>query len=161
MFMVMSNELNTPKLLTCPSDSKQQASLFTTAAVVNDQVFRGDTNVSYFVGVDANETSPQMFLTGDRNLGTGPANNPTVLFSEGTTSRFQSLGTNLNTAPLSTLQWTDSIHQKQGNVGLSDGSVQGFSTSAMKQAAANTGDTGRGSYAPFTASGINRLQFPQ
>jgi len=58
-FQVMSNELNTPKILVCPDDNRTAATSF---AKLNNQ------NVSYFVGLDAEEARPQMLMTGDRNV---------------------------------------------------------------------------------------------
>ena len=85
MFMVMSNELSTPKILFCPaeyeSSTRQASSSFAGAqmAGANNVLYTNDLNVSYFIGVDAQETSPQMFLTGDHNMG-GDANPPTTSF---------------------------------------------------------------------------------
>ena len=41
--------------------------------------YTNDLNVSYFIGVDAQETYPRMFLTGDHNLG-GNGNPPTAAY---------------------------------------------------------------------------------
>ena len=153
LFNVLSNELNTPKVLYCTAEFdalKQVASVFAqTTSVANQVPFNGNTNLSYFVGVDCQESYPQMFLAGDHNLGNG--NPPTGVFKG-----CQSLGTN-NT----TIGWMDNMHQKQGNVLLADGSVQGFSRAKLQEALRNTGDTG--GYAvqgSFAAGGINRVQFP-
>lgn len=70
---------------------------------------------------------------GDHNLGTG-----TLLTK---TAQFISAGTNVNVT--TGLGWQDNGHAKQGNVGLADGSVQGFSSSAFRTALNNTGDSGR------------------
>ncbi|NOS69328.1 MAG: prepilin-type N-terminal cleavage/methylation domain-containing protein [Verrucomicrobia bacterium] len=167
MFMVMSNELSTPKILACPSEGAPSSSSATEAIVqatsfgpktTTVEGFQRDWNVSYFVGVDASETSPQMFLTGDHNLGTG-ANQATK-----TTSGI-SAGTN-STWVATAIGWQDNNHSKQGNVGLADGSVQGFSTSALRTALNNSGDFGKtaGAFFPTAAgsvgAGVNRLQFP-
>jgi prepilin-type N-terminal cleavage/methylation domain-containing protein/prepilin-type processing-associated H-X9-DG protein len=169
MFIVMSNELNTPKILSCPSEGGQshnasratlvQASVFgpKLAAAGSPEGFQNDYNVSYFVGVDANDTSPGMFLTGDHNLGTA-ANQATAV------PQFTSAGTN-NTWAATAIGWQDNNHSKQGNVGLADGSVQGFSTTAFRQGLNNTGDSGRAAgvftlAAGSAGAGANRLQFP-
>ena len=61
IFRVMSNELSTPKILVCPEDaSRDYATNFTTD--FNNQ------KISYFVGLDADDKSPQMVLSGDDNL---------------------------------------------------------------------------------------------
>jgi prepilin-type N-terminal cleavage/methylation domain-containing protein/prepilin-type processing-associated H-X9-DG protein len=115
-FQVMSNELNTPVLLVCPSDRTRTRIRTFTPGMSNK-------NISYFVGLDANDEMPQMFLAGDRNLLGG-----TML-----TNRILLLTTN------DTVRWGRNMHKNQGNVGLADGSVQGFSTSRLREALANTG----------------------
>src|SRR5256885_13734 len=71
-FCVMSNELSTPKVLICPSEyeGRQAASTFgptIPAGTANSLPYTNDLMVSYFVGVDAQDTYPQMFLVGDHN----------------------------------------------------------------------------------------------
>jgi len=144
IFQAMSNELSTPKILYCPSEyeARQAASTFAgviAAGSANAIPYTNDMNVSYFVGVDAQDTYPGMFLTGDHNLGNG--NPPTATFTPG--NYFVSLGTNFQTSTLNTtVGWMDNMHSKQGNVGLADGSVQGFSKNRRQDALKNTGDPG-------------------
>jgi len=172
MFLCMSNELSTPKILACPaeweSSTRQASSSFAGANLsgANNVLFTNDLNVSYFIGVDAQETNPQMFLTGDHNLG-GDANPPTVEFQQGTVANQSfkvSLGTNWN--PASGVSFMDNQHSKQGNIGLADGSVQGWSRSRLQDALRNSGDSGRslGNFilAPGTTmgAGCNRIQLP-
>ena len=119
VFQVMSNELNTPYILVCPEDSTRfPAKSFATNF--------DDSKISYFVGLDASDSMPQMFLTGDRNLAT---NGVSVLrgILELTTNQIAG--------------WTQEIHKNQGNVGMADGSVQGFSNRALNEALQNTGVT--------------------
>ena len=70
VFTVMSNELSTPKILNCPSEfdsTKVQLSTWTNTL--------NNANISYFIGVDGDETQPQMLLAGDHNMGKGTAGN--------------------------------------------------------------------------------------
>jgi prepilin-type N-terminal cleavage/methylation domain-containing protein/prepilin-type processing-associated H-X9-DG protein len=171
MFLVMSNELNTPKIVVCPSEqntARQSATTFggPQAGQANTVPFTNDLNVSYFVGVDSLDTYPQMFLTGDHNMGDNK-NPPDLWFQDGVVANqrpFISAGTNFNSATTGP-SWMDNQHQKQGNVGLADGSVQGFSRSKLFEALKNSGDTGtaQGVFIPATGGGpggVNRLQFP-
>lgn len=119
-FLVMSNELSTPKILRCLADKKRSA------APVFSQGF-GNANVSYFVGVDADKGMPQMLLTGDRNL-TG---DPTSL--TGFPPGLLTLTTNTPVA------WTQDLHKKAGNVGLTDGSVQQVTRSWLMEALRSSG----------------------
>jgi hypothetical protein len=108
-----------------------------------------------------------MFLTGDHNLGNGSP--PTAPFNPqpGTTAgACTSLGTNFPANNSDAVGWMDNCHSKQGNVGLSDGSVQGFSRSKLQEGLKNTGDSGNHGGATFAVvspnspAGINRIQLP-
>ena len=174
MFLCASNELSTPKILFCPSEYesslRQAASSFAgpSATTVASQIpYTNDMNVSYFIGVDAIETYPQMFLTGDHNVG-GNLNPPTIAYQSGVANvtPFISGGTNFTAGQGP--GFMDNMHSKQGNVGMADGSVQGWSRSRLQDALKNSGDTFHthttGGFALGTGStagqGINCLQFP-
>lgn len=174
IFMVMSNELSTPKILVCPSesDSTHAATASTFSGIIpagsaNTTPFTNDLEVSYFVGVDAQDTFPQMFLDGDHNMG-GNGNPPTTAYQFGVANQSfaVSLGTNFvnGQGP----GWMDNMHSKQGNVGLADGSVQQMSRSKLQEGLRNTSDAGQGTTTPpfnlpagsTQAVGVNRVQFP-
>ena len=106
-FQNMSNQLITPKLLYCPSDaSRIQATTFNLKPLPGAVPFTSNSNLSYFVGLDA--TDPQALLSGDRNLTNGtPLKNGV-----------------LELAPNKPAGWTAEMHNKVGNILLADGSVQ-------------------------------------
>jgi prepilin-type N-terminal cleavage/methylation domain-containing protein len=138
-FGALSNELSTPKILLCPSDQRTEASTFATNAnvAVNAQTrnvvpFNSNKNVSYFVGLEADETRPSCFLAGDRNI-LDPLSVP-ARTSVGT-SQIVLMGTN------SMAYYTNTMHNLQGNVGLGDGSVQTFSSARLRDAVRTTGDS--------------------
>ena len=149
IFQVMSNELNTPKITFCPAEYETTRTLATTFAstIVAGQSgtpFTNNNNISYFVGIDANDTNPQMLLTGDHNIGTATANNNTLAATTGYKNQMTLGGatgtqTGTNTATAAGA-WMDNQHQKQGNVGMADGSVQGFSIAKLREAWKNSGD---------------------
>jgi prepilin-type N-terminal cleavage/methylation domain-containing protein/prepilin-type processing-associated H-X9-DG protein len=157
LFNVLSNELSTPKVLYCTSEfdgNKQAATAFGySTTVANTIPYTNNNNLSYFIGVDCNETYPQMFLAGDHNMGSLNNSQPPT----GAYSGCQTIGTNfaVNTGP----GWMDNMHQKQGNVALADGSVQGFNSFKLQDALRNTGDSSHPAQNSF-AVGVNRLQFP-
>jgi prepilin-type N-terminal cleavage/methylation domain-containing protein/prepilin-type processing-associated H-X9-DG protein len=174
-FIVMSNELSTPKVIICPSENegRQQASTFAgiiPAGAANIVPYTNDLNVSYFVGVDAVDTNPQMFLTGDHNLGSDAANiTPTTGFVTAPSSYKPDFKVSLGTNYVATggVGWLDTMHSKQGNIGLADGSVQQYSRSRLQEALRNSGDTGGGTGGPnfpnppgCTGLAVNRIQFP-
>jgi competence protein ComGC len=132
-FDAMSNELNTPKILFCPNDTdprRKMATVFgaarSSAPGVTPEIipFTGDTNTSYFIGVDATDLNPTMFLAGDRNLTVkGRALSPGL----------HSFGTN------ELIGWTKDLHVNQGNVLMAEGSVQSFNQKSLQEALINTG----------------------
>jgi len=123
-FRAISNEVTTPKVLACGSDpSKTRATSFTPppgnpTAQLNNSV----NQISYFVGLDADETRPQTILSGDRNVrqGTGaiPAQNAKVTFT---------------TNPNIDANWNQDMHQNNGNIGLGDGSAQQVTSLALQK----------------------------
>jgi prepilin-type N-terminal cleavage/methylation domain-containing protein/prepilin-type processing-associated H-X9-DG protein len=173
MFLACSNELSTPKILFCPAEYETQVRQPATSFAPNNGnnnvastvPYTNDLNLSYGIGVDATETQPQMFLTIDHNIG-GNANPPTTAYQAGVANQtpFVSLGTNFNAnqGPA----FMDNQHSKQGNVGLADGSVQGFSRSRMQEALKNSNDTGRApgvfvlATGASSGAGVNRIQLP-
>ncbi len=170
VFMVMSNELSTPKVLICPSDERNAFTNFVTAnppaasaaASDNGQYVFNNWKVSYALGKDCNDANPQMVLTVDRNiyghqaLKTYPATGTIPNSGYGNPSAtVLAMGTNFlaaDTAP----GFTDKLHQKQGNVGLSDGSVQQLSSPRLRDQFRNSGDTSGTPSSP----GLNSLMFP-
>jgi prepilin-type N-terminal cleavage/methylation domain-containing protein/prepilin-type processing-associated H-X9-DG protein len=154
VFYSMSNELSNPKVAVCPADDRSPRTNFTTDFAINTSAGK-NLGTSYFVGRDADETYPQMFLAGDRNLspdttqttGTTPPTSPYGYSPDpntGTPSGWiVALGTNSSAAPLSSgnFGWTAKMHQSGGNVALCDGSVQQWSSSGFKSACNQTGDT--------------------
>ena len=122
IFVCMSNELSSPKILYCPADSGQGLSAWTGGTLIqrtyatNFITFsNAPAYLSYFIGGDAVETSPQMILDGDRNIGTATAqnivapmtNNGAQIWNGGTW-----------------WAWSADLHLKVGNIGMADGSVQ-------------------------------------
>jgi type II secretory pathway pseudopilin PulG len=114
-FVVMSNEINTPKILICPADVRTPATNFGPGFA--------NSNVSYFVGVTADETQPNMLLMGDRNLTNGPLPPNRVLLLT------------TNSAP----RWDQRQHKFRGNVALSDGSAHSLTTPLLRRAVTNSG----------------------
>lgn len=124
IFQVMSNELSIPKTAICPADDRMASTNF---------INFNNSNVSYFVGLDAVDTKPDMLLSGDRN----------ITIDDKPLSGNVTLGTNV------TVAWTKSIHEHAGNIGMADGSVQQVNRQGLYQQLRISGDD------------ENRLVFPQ
>ena len=103
-FQVVSNELGNPKILVCPADTRVPAKDLGPGF--------SNANLSYFVGLDAEETYPSMFLYGDRNLTNGLPIQEGILYLP----------------PNRPVGFTHELHNCQGNIALADGSVQGFTS---------------------------------
>jgi len=135
IFQVLSNELSVPKTVACPADSRQQPGggsfPATNWAGVNQGGDFSSTKVSYGIGIDAQDTRPNMLLAFDRNMGDSASTAPAGLLYTG----FKRLTTN----PV-LVAWSDRVHQKNGNIGLSDGSVQQVTRQLLGQQLRNSGD---------------------
>lgn len=119
-YLVMSNELSIPKVLRCPMDEER------VAAAAFDPTF-GNQNVSYFVGLEADETKPQMILSGDRNL--------TFKGKQLSTGTFEFKGTN----DIKASGWSKTLHNRQGNLLFADGSVQQVAKVRLREALLESG----------------------
>jgi len=126
-FQAVSNEVSTPAVLPCATDlltgERRHATNFSDM---------NNLNLSYFVGLDATQTNPRTILAGDRNLTNGTPLKDGIL--------------ELNSSRPS--GWTSEMHNKVGNVLMSDSSAQMVSISGVRDLAANTG------------LATNRLQMP-
>jgi prepilin-type N-terminal cleavage/methylation domain-containing protein/prepilin-type processing-associated H-X9-DG protein len=143
-FAALSNELSTPKIVVCPSDQRTEATIFSSNVVATANTksvvpFKSCANLSYFVGLEADETHPQQFLSGDRNIMDQTSVPPRV---DQKTSIITLLGTNhISTGTaLTGAYYTNTMHNLQGNVCMGDGSVQQFSSSRVKDALKNSDD---------------------
>jgi hypothetical protein len=107
-FEAMSNELVTARILVCPADDRVPLTNSWNLSV---------TNVSYFVGLDADEAMPQTLLSGDRNVTNGVAPRKAIL----------------ELTDIPPAGWTESIHNEQGNFALGDGSAQQSRTPQLRR----------------------------
>ncbi len=136
-FYVLSNELSTPKVILCPSD----AGRFTVTNWAQVNIFANAKNkaVSYIVGLDADETFPQMILSGDRNLTNSAAGATQVTWPLPAGGKTANLGTNHTSTGLGA-GYTKDTHQSAGNILLGDGSVQQVTTSRLREQLRTSGN---------------------
>ena len=111
-FRALSNELVTPKILVCPEDR--------TKIIAEDWSFiTGAENVSYFVGLTAEQPKPTTILSGDGNvIGGGGGLDP---------SWNQAAGSSIDA------EWDVTLHKQHGHIVLADGSVQYTSTPQLRE----------------------------
>ena len=115
-FRALFPALPKPHILVCPADHREPASSSHSLT---------DSNVGYFVNLAADETRPQMLLTGDRNLSVNGQAAPSGL---------------LLLTPHDRLGWTTELHRGMGNVAMGDASVQSVPSERLSSFA---GDTNR------------------
>ncbi len=108
-FLAATNELNSPKILACREDAKR---IRTNSFAAFDNM-----NLSYFVGLDSDETKPTSILSGDRSI---------------TTNGVMLKGVLLLSKP-QTVTWAKGIHPMGGNIALGDGSAQQFTTADFQK----------------------------
>ena len=116
-YLVMSNELSTPKILFCPADTDH-------LPATNFSLGFSAKNISYFIGLDADEKDPQALLSGDDNFAIGGVPVKSGL---------------LNVTTNTSITWTATRHHFAGNVALADGSVQQMSNSGLTNWLRQTG----------------------
>jgi prepilin-type processing-associated H-X9-DG protein len=124
-FQVLSNELASPRLVFCPTDKQR-------SAATNFSKDFDSSHVSYFAGLDLNETNSTAFLAGDRNLVNGMKSTNGVF--EVTSNQ--------------TLGWGKKMHFGNGDILFVDGHVDQLDSAQLRNAVANTG------------LATNRLVFP-
>jgi type II secretory pathway pseudopilin PulG len=116
VFQVMSNELSTPLVLICPQDKKHTAaSSFSTGF--------GNSNISYFVSLDASDKFPQMFLSGDDNFSVGGVRVKSGLLNLATNSPIAWASGRHAVTVARAHFWTPARYKYYDNVVLADGSV--------------------------------------
>jgi competence protein ComGC len=117
VFQVMSNELSTPRILLCPEDKSH-------SCATNFENDFSAKNVSYFVGLDANENNPQTLLSGDDNF---------EISGTPVKSGLLTISSNLPIA------WSAARHNHAGNAVLTDGSIRQFSNAGLQPVLSQTG----------------------
>ena len=106
-----------PKFLICPSDSRAASQDFTNLS---------NENISYFLGVDMDDTFPESIVAGDRNIHLNPTPKGNVW----------TLGTNKD------VSWSKSMHGSKGNIVRTDGTVTNTDTPQLKALLVNSDRVG-------------------
>jgi len=105
-FRALSNDLITPRVLTCPADQRARADSFSE--------FRNE-NLSYFVSVTSDYSRPDEVLSGDRNIRLDGESSLSVM-------RFTAS---------SHVAWTGELHEYDGNLLFTDTHVERRSSAAL------------------------------
>jgi prepilin-type processing-associated H-X9-DG protein len=139
-FLIASNELQTARILACPSDTRKPATDFAQRPGGLAWSFSGEDNaVSYFAGLDAQFDNPTHHLSGDRNIAGGAPRAGCVNLPAGFAVAYNC---SRNDASLRRLFWANAVHgENAGNLLFADGSVKQTTTRSFQDSVIeNTGD---------------------
>jgi hypothetical protein len=139
-FLVASNELQTPRVLVCPSDTRRPATHFGQTPGGFARPLTGEDNaLSYFMGLDALFTEPNNMLGGDRNIGGAAQKQGCNRLPQGFNI---AAALTRASAQARIYSWTNALHgENAGNLLLMDGSVrQTTSRSLLDVIIEDTGD---------------------
>ena len=114
-----SNELSTPKIVICTTDTRKVAT--------NWNQFTRE-NLSFFISADAAQEFPGSFMAGDRNITNENGRLPAGFGK-------------LSTKGTGAAGWDGTMHKEQGNVCMGDGSVQQLSRARLREQLRNTEQT--------------------
>ncbi|HEX9046583.1 MAG TPA: type II secretion system protein [Verrucomicrobiae bacterium] len=107
-FAPLSNELAATSLLICKAETvRMPAANF--ASLQN-------SNLSYFIGVNASFSEPGSILSGDRNLACSPSPSPTIL----------------HTSVGSVFWWNSELHKVKGNMLFADDHVEEWNNNGFR-----------------------------
>ena len=137
-WQALSNELSNPKVVRCPRDgNRRQATTFAdgdsvrkvtkgTTLFADKKGKNGNLSVSYFIGKGADEAKPNNILSGDRNI-------MFAKYDNDKDKKGQHVKFLRKFSAKKTPMWTQSLHEEQGDVLLSDSSCQQASSSKLAQ----------------------------
>ena len=137
-WQALSNELINPKVVRCPRDgNRRQATTFAdgdsvrkvtkgTTLFADKKGKNGNLSVSYFIGKGADEAKPNNILSGDRNVNFAKYVNDKD--KKGQHVKFMR-----KFSAKKTPYWSESLHEEQGDILLSDSSCQQASSSKLAQ----------------------------
>jgi prepilin-type N-terminal cleavage/methylation domain-containing protein len=127
-FLMISNELVTPKVLHCPSDPEKQI-----ARDFADFATRKNAVLSFGLGAGAMPSKPLMNLAADRNILGNDGQHCNVANIDGVTTLVPGSGV----SPA----WDTKIHNNGGDLVLVDGSVQQATSTRLISLFYETGDS--------------------
>jgi len=146
--------------LSCTSDiGKTRANAFVDIPVPADPpgiIYFRDDKLSYFIGVDADETKPNKILSGDRNV-TGGTTAAGIYGSTGPGTGSRKAFT--VKADADGANFSPDVHVKAGNTGLSDGSVAQVTSENLRRAIHQAGSS-EATSATYTPTVEFRLPAP-
>jgi prepilin-type N-terminal cleavage/methylation domain-containing protein len=124
-FQVMRDYLVTPAVLVCPSDQRP---------FLENIFYVKNTNVSYFVGIEAFEDQPSILIAGDRHI-TGGLNKRNCPVAQ-----VNNVATEFSKIQIPNAGWSGIMHNRKGNIALGDGSSHQVSPIELRERLLGSGD---------------------
>ena len=127
-YRAASNELVTPKVLLCPTDKQKTTppALTKASSPKKAPVARtawssldGNKHISYFLGLDAQESKPQTILSGDSGISCGSGGQDFIFSANN--------GTSID------VYFDSTMHEENGHIVLADASVQHVNTAQFRE----------------------------
>jgi prepilin-type N-terminal cleavage/methylation domain-containing protein/prepilin-type processing-associated H-X9-DG protein len=131
-FVVLSNELVTPKVLICQSDKQRQAADSFQTGPTGFSTLQNSA-LSYAFGTEASEGNATMHLIVDRNINGRDGKSCSAAGIVGTSTTLNPFNGGTG--------WSTETHQNAGNMALADGSAHLFTQFKLLEHLQNTGDT--------------------
>jgi len=145
-FSIISNELNSPKILVCPVDKnvgppRRVADNWSAADPKGGFLTQGfsDQATSYTIGLDAVSQRPDSILGSDRNI---LFDGVSGTCSSGLSGQSVRVSVTTGQNSLAGTGWTNAIHGLRGNVACVDGSVQQVTTKELRALCELSDDNG-------------------
>jgi prepilin-type N-terminal cleavage/methylation domain-containing protein len=107
-FKALRTELALTRILVCPTDTRSAAPVFSSLM---------DSNISYFVGIEAKEDRPGMVLVGDRNLEGGRPKRDCPV------ARVTKVAFEFRAVEIPNAHWSNTMHRGVGNISIADNSA--------------------------------------
>jgi type II secretory pathway pseudopilin PulG len=125
-FLWLTNELSSPKVLACPSDTRRPAAQnFGNSPELGYVHPSARNNATSYLLSHSYRESPDVLIAADRNLGFDYPNSNCNRF--GTVPNVSAWSANF--------RWDTNLHQNSGHILRMDGSVEGFSNETLREAA--------------------------
>jgi prepilin-type N-terminal cleavage/methylation domain-containing protein len=132
-FLVLSQELSSPKILHCPSDNQKQIAQDFSNGPLGLQTLANNA-VSFAVGTGSDPSKPLMNLAADRNIQGRDGQSCTP-------AQITGVITTLSPASGDNPHWDNTIHQNAGDMVMVDGSSQQLSSADLIKHLNSTGDS--------------------
>jgi prepilin-type N-terminal cleavage/methylation domain-containing protein len=107
-FVSLRYELALPQVLICPADTRLAATTYGSLT---------DSNISYFLGIEAKEERPGMVLVGDRNLEGGRPKRDCPV------AKVKKVAFEFTKVEIPKAHWSNTMHRGVGNISIGDNSA--------------------------------------